>query len=241
VATPGDPTTYHGPVTYAARPPRAVAQPVDTHRARRILGGVLLLLGITVVIAALVGRTQDDERPVGVLIGSNLASGGPAAPNVLAPAPAPASDEPTPASGPISTEPQWPAPSGGRPVAFGPPGPPPASAEGIEPGFYLWFDFNGWHVFLVGGDEGDVLTFTSDDDIAKAEPTGGDPAIDVQGKVVRFSRGAASEPIVGADLNPGFFAKSLQVSVDGDLPLRLGIDAVPSEPSVRLDYAPPTG
>ena len=128
------------------------------------------------------------------------------------------------------TKAQWPAGVTGRPKAFGALGdPPPAESGDLPEGFYLWSGFDGWHVWLVGGGEGDRVTITSDDAISKAEPTGGPADVQVFGNTFALQRGSATERVVGADFNPGYYAKNMIITLDGELEQLL-------DPPDRLDH-----
>jgi hypothetical protein len=187
-------------------------------RWKLAVGAVLLAVGVgAVAVSVLGGDDEPTERPVGRLVATDLGSG-------EGEGEGDATTTTTVASStPILGEPQWPSATAGRPAALGGQGePPPADAGDLEDGFYLWQDFNGWHLFVVGGTDADQVTIAGDDTVSKAEPTGGSPRIEIAGNAVTFARGGAGEEVVGMDFNPGYFAKTLVVTVEGDLRLHVG-------------------
>lgn len=118
-----------------------------------------------------------------------------------------------------SGKPQWPASLGGRPPALGVRDQPATDVQvgaGTAPGVYLWNDYDGWHLWVVGGGPDLVRgTLTSNDPVAKAElavPGAGTVAID--DKVVTFELPGAAG-LSGIDFNPGFFAKQLVFTLEG--------------------------
>ncbi len=112
----------------------------------------------------------------------------------------------------------WPATATGRPAGLGTRGQaaPDITVE-AEPGVYLWNDYDGWHLWAVGG--GDLAevtgTLTSNDTVAKAVlAVPGAGTVELADKVVRFTLPADGE-ISGIDFNPGFYAKQLVITLDG--------------------------
>jgi hypothetical protein len=113
----------------------------------------------------------------------------------------------------------WPKSVGGRPASLGKRGQAAAKVKAkAKPGVYLWGDFDGWHLWVVGGAGVPARvhgTITTNSDIARAEPaspTSG--TVKVDGMVATFDlpTGAA---ISGVDFNPGFFAKRMVFTIEG--------------------------
>ncbi len=201
----------------------------------------LALVGVIVAIiaAVVVIKSGDDDGT-----STRSATSQPATNDGVTTTVAPAVDGGTQASGP-----GWPTEVNGRPKAFGELGGTPEEAPGgAEPGVYLWNDFDGWHLWVVnGGDVSGVQgKIASNDAIAGAEvvPAGAGTAdpVDV---VIEYD--LSSEPeIAGIDFNPGFYANSLVVTVDGpDGPLpanlvHLGQNLAPAEnPAVIVQVQGP--
>jgi hypothetical protein len=181
---------------------------------RRAIGALLVVFGlVTVGFVGWATTIYEPPRRVGRLIGSDLGT----AALVTTPSAPVGSDAPGDPDGPAS----WPFAVQGRPPAFGADGdPPPASADGVAPGWYLWSDFRGWHLWAVGEVEGSVVVTTNGSFLAEA--TGGPVDLVVEEERLELRRGTATEPVVGVDFNPGFFANELTVTVDGGAPLRTG-------------------
>ena len=201
-------------------------------RRRRSAGIGILILGILVVGGAIWTKaTSEDttERKVGKLTASHLSG-----------ARAPASKDNTAVEG-TSTDGRstktttnakkavanWPGAVRGRPSAFGVDGsPPPASAGDLEDGFYLFFDFKGWHLWQVGGQGSDAkVEIVVDDLIPRADPVGGHPDITVSGNHLTFSRGSADAEVTGVEMNLGFYGRTVVVTTSGDLKLHTGKNA----------------
>lgn len=114
----------------------------------------------------------------------------------------------------------WPTESGGRPPALGTRGETADTVSveaGTAPGVYVWSDFDGWHLWVVGGPDVPELTgaIRSDDEFAKAQsavPARGTVA--QEGQLVSFTL-PAGEGLSGVDFNPGFFASQLVITIDG--------------------------
>lgn len=222
--------------------PEPSAAPAGSSRRRSAVGIALVSIGLLVAAAAVWTTVRDDgsgERKVGRLTASHLGAdatttvpkggskgSGKGTGTTAATAPPTTGDAggtatTTPATPPAGTKPAWPAAVSGRPPALGKQGePPPTSVSGIEDGYYLWQDFYGWHLWLVG-DSNATATVTVDADVAKAEAVGG---TDVQKEANLFtvSRGSADGEVVGVDFNPGYYAKTMVVGVDGDVKLHVG-------------------
>lgn len=179
---------------------------------RRAVGAVLVLVGVgTVAFVGWATFLYEPQRRVGSLIGSDLAA--------VAELPSPFDPPATEArpDGPAA----WPDEVQGRPPGFGVDGdPPPFFADGLAPGWYLWSDFRGWHLWAVGDVEGSVVITTNGSFLA--DTTGGPASLTLEDERLELSRGSATQPVVGVDFNPGFFAKELTVTVNGDAPLRTG-------------------
>lgn len=222
--------------------PEPSEPPAGSSRRRSAVGIVLVAIGLVVAAAAVWITVRDDgsgERKVGRLTASHLGddatttvpkgdgkgsdggSGTTAAtvPPTTGDAGGATTTAPaTPAGG---TKPAWPPAVSGRPPALGKQGePPPSSVSGIEDGYYLWQDFYGWHLWLVG-DSSATATVTVDADVAKAEAVGGTD-VEQQANLFTVSRGSADGEVVGVDFNPGYYAKTMVVSVDGDVKLHVG-------------------
>lgn len=192
--------------------------PPRQRRTRLLLGAVCVAVGLLVAALAVNAASSDDgggsSKDADKATTTTDASNGGSKTSVASAT--------TDAEG-ASAEPAWPSALGGRPPALGKQGePPPTDVGDLEPGFYLWQDFGGWHAWLVGGSEADRLTITSDAEIAKADPVGGEVAIDRLPNTFGFTRGAATEAVVGVDFNPGYYAKTFVVTINGETKLHIG-------------------
>ena len=213
---------------------QAAATEARHARRRKVLGLAFVVVGITVaVVAAWSILTKDDntERKVGKLAASHLGADAKSGSGtkVASVTVAKGSGKGTSTKGSTTTvpttakKPHWPPAVAGRPVPFGGLNDaPPQSAGILEEGFYLWTDFDGWHLWQVGGASSDGVTITADYAIAKADPTGGSVDATADGNLLTFARGSASERVVGVDFSPGIYTKTMVVTVNGDLPLHLG-------------------
>lgn len=117
------------------------------------------------------------------------------------------------------TGPAWPTEVNGRPAAFGElEGAPDDAPGGAEPGVYIWNDFDGWHLWVVNGDgvSGVSGQITGNDAIAGAEvvPEDAGTATPADNQIT-FDLSGEPE-IVGINFNPGFYANSLVISIDGE-------------------------
>ncbi len=231
--------------------------PAEDHerrrRRRRIGTGLVVLAVAAIAIGVAVSLRGGDERPVGELLAADLpgtsAPGGTtttaAGPIVTAPGtdppPAPTTTATDPASAPTSTDAdlgdraQWPGPVRGRPEAFGADGDaPPAGAGELADGAYLFFDQAAWHLWLVG-DGGDAsIEVVADQELARADAVGGAPDLQVDGNRLRLARGDEDAEVTGVDFSPGFYGKTMVVTVDGDLPLFIGSTAKGATPVLGL-------
>ena len=130
----------------------------------------------------------------------------------------------------------WPEDVGGRPPAFGTFNDTPAEAKGgADPGVYIWSDYDGWHLWVQNG--GDIRgvsgTIAGNDNIASVDvsPLSGGTATKAA-TVITFDL-KDSDPIVGLDFNPGFYAVKLDFAIngpDGPIPasaIHLGKKMVP--------------
>ncbi|HWJ97320.1 MAG TPA: hypothetical protein VNQ33_04115, partial [Acidimicrobiales bacterium] len=105
----------------------------------------------------------------------------------------------------------WPASVGGRPEGLG--GEKETAGEvtpSADPGVYIWNSFDGWHLWVVGGEGIDGLTgtITSSDDVVGAVSSAPDAGtVSVEGKTITFDL-AAGSAVAGVDFDPGF-AKEL--------------------------------
>lgn len=224
------------PKARAAQPSTFVGSaPLVASRRRRdprvAIGALLVVAGLTAAGLAVWAAVVDEgPLPVGRLVASDVPSAG-------EPPAGGGTDAPGIAGAP-SDRPSWPPAVQGRPPAFGTDGDgPPASADGLEDGWYLWSDFAGWHLWLVGDDRGGSVEVTTNASFL-ADPTGGQPALETGEQRLTLARGEATEPVVGVDFNPGFFAKELVVTVTGDLPLRTGFGLVDAASPLVLRYEP---
>ncbi|MEZ5181723.1 MAG: hypothetical protein R2702_07600 [Acidimicrobiales bacterium] len=112
----------------------------------------------------------------------------------------------------------WPADLGGRPAGLGEIDEIAAEVTPeVEPGAYLWNDFDGWHLWFAFGDGFDRATGTirSDDDVSKLllSPTSSGTASGDGGEVSFELDDSA--PLVGIDFEPGFYAKRVEVRIEG--------------------------
>lgn len=110
----------------------------------------------------------------------------------------------------------WPASIGGRPAGLGQTNQKaPDVSSTAKPGAYVWNDFDGFHLWIVDGGTALQGTLSSDEDFgetAVAVPGAGTVAVD--GKKVTFDL-PASDGIVGVDFNPGFYARTVTVTLTG--------------------------
>ncbi len=111
----------------------------------------------------------------------------------------------------------WPEAVNGRPAGLGS-GPAADVAPSTEPGAYLWSDFDGWHLWVVGGDGMPATvtgTVTSDDALgAQKLAVPGTGTLSGSGADLTFTV-PTDVPVSGIDFSTGFFAKELQVSLTG--------------------------
>lgn len=212
----GAPPTEPGP-----RLARTLAEQRRRRRRRIAVSAAVVavaLLGGGTAWALLHDDGAGGGPQVGTLIGSEAADGGKKSTTTAAGTPPAGGTAPT-----LAAKPRWPSAIQGRPKQFGKVNdPPPATAGGIEDGFYLWSDFDGWHLWLVGGGDADRVTITADDEIRRADPTDPSATIERLGNTLTFSRGGADGEVVGMDFSPGFYSKTLIVSVQGDLRVHIG-------------------
>ncbi len=213
-------------------------------RGRLAVGLVLLLIGLAVSAAAIASSLGDDGKaaPNGTGGGAGTASGAQvASATVDRKSGKPTLDGSTSTTSSLvpTSKPRWPPAVAGRPKAFGGLGdPPPSSGAGLEDGLYLWNDFDGWHLWQVGGGSEDGATITADDTYAKAAGTGGSVDVTNDANLLTFSRGSASEPVVGVDFSPGFYAKTMVVTTRGELTLHLGARGKAAPRFYGMAFAP---
>lgn len=210
-----------------------------------LVGAVLVVIGLAAGATALYSHLTDEpstERRAGRLIettdaGAAASADGDEPSEDPAVTVASASTDTAPAATPGATEPGWPTWVMGQPRRLFEAEAPPTEIGETPPGFYLWLDFEGWHLWLVGGEGSDAsVEIQSDDAFSKAEPVGTPPAIEQEGNRLRMSRGDASATSVGLDFNPGFFAKTLIVTTTGDLPLYAGVSSRSGAPYLGVRY-----
>lgn len=226
-------------------------------RRRRVGTGLVVLAVVAIAVGVAVSLRGGDERPVGELLAADLpgtsapgsatastttTAAGPVvtAPGTDGPA-APTTTAADPAATPPSTEAdlgdraQWPGPVRGRPEAFGADGDaPPADAGELADGAYLFFDQAGWHLWLVGGAGDASIEVVADQELARADAVGGAPDLQVDGNRLRLARGDEGAEVTGVDFSPGFYGKTMVVTVDGDLPLFTGSTAKAATPVLGL-------
>lgn len=222
---------------------QAAAAEASRTRLRRVLGASFMAIGLAIAALAAWSVLRPDpapERKVGKLTSSNLtgttapksgtSSGSGSKTTPTATGSAPASTPPTTAATAPTGKAVWPGAARGRPAAFGRDGDaPPASAGDLEDGFYLWEDFKGWHLWLVGGTGSDASAeLVVDQDIPRADPVGGSPAVSSTGNHITVARGSESAAVTGVDFSVGFYAKTMVVTITGDLPLHIGMKAKPT-------------
>ncbi|MEZ5183086.1 MAG: hypothetical protein R2702_14635 [Acidimicrobiales bacterium] len=169
----------------------------DDRRAVRLTQIALVVVALVVVGLVLVTRgSSDDGSPSGSSAADER----------------PAGDE--------DAKRTWPSETGGRPPGLGERGQGAAEvtlAGDVEPGVYLWSDFDGWHLWVVGGPAIPALqgTMSSNDAIARADlAVAGVGNVAVADKVATFDLPTGA-PIVGIDFNPGFFADQLAFTLEG--------------------------
>lgn len=133
----------------------------------------------------------------------------------------------------------WPEMVNGRPNGLGPMGQAAADVEPmVDPGIYLWSDFDGWHLWVVAGEgipdevRGSVTSNDALPSMDLAVPESGSASLD--GKTGTFSV-STEEAVSGVDFNTGFYATKLDVTLEGpDGPL----DAKLVRLGSKLDAAP---
>lgn len=130
----------------------------------------------------------------------------------------------------------WPADLNGR----------AAGIDAGEPGVYVYSDFSGWYLWVVGGDDAQGLRGTITSDAAMGDPVLVDPAVGsvfVDGTVTTFELPPGADP-AGLKFNPGFFSSSFTLdaeAVEGALPaepVRLGAGSVPRPLPTIIEKAP---
>lgn len=117
----------------------------------------------------------------------------------------------------------WPDSVAGRPQGLGENGQTAAEVTpNTTPGVYLWSGFDGWHLWVVGGDgvQGVRGTITSTVEIGQAMLSApGQGSVSVDGRTITFDLTSDAE-VAGVDFEPGFYSKRLTVKLsDADGPL----------------------
>lgn len=206
----------------------APGTPKGPNQAVRIAQIGLVALAVLIVGVVLIVKTQDDDG------GSSKESADPGASTTVAPGPA---------------KEAWPAAVGGRPAALGERGqlaPQVTVAPGTAPGIYIWNDFDGWHMWSVGGAELPEVsgTMQSSDAISQADlAVPGVGTVEKNDKVATFTI-PAGVPLGGIDFNPGFFGKSMTFTLNGpDGPIdpalvHLGANAEQAPFPLTIAYGP---
>ena len=166
---------------------------IPREKAVRIAQIALVALAVIVVIAVLVSKGGDKK--------DDAASGGTGS-----------DGKTTQTTAAKPKKAQWPTEVSGRPAQLGKTNQPaPEVNPKAAPGVYLWSDFDGWHLWTVGGEGVPAIngTLTSGDVVDKAVlAVPGKGTLTKDGKVVTFTL-PAGEGISGVDFNPGFFAKTI--------------------------------
>ena len=218
--------------------PRLAQTLAEQERARKRIrvGIAIAVIGVIVAALAVAGAMRHDKKAnASPTTGTTVSTTAPATLPNGAKGTAAAVTTTTPGT---SAKAHWPGRILGRPKVFGAlNAPPPADAPGLDDGFYFWSDFGGWHLWLVGGADADTVTFTADAPFARATGTGGSVSVDNNANVLTFSRGSARAKVVGVDFAPGFYAKTIVVSVTGDLPLKVGTYKVKVPPLWGLSFS----
>jgi hypothetical protein len=199
---------------------------------RLLFGVVFLILGAIVIGLAIANFSSDDEDARSDKKTSQDAGGkDEAASDSAGGKETGKNSTATEGGAAVADKARWPSVTAGRPREFGKlDDAPPADSGKLQDGFYLWQDFDGWHLWVVGGTPEDRVTITSDAEIAKAVPTGGDVAIERTPNALTFSRGGATGRVVGVDFNPGYYARTIIATTEGGLRLHAGFGhrAVPN-------------
>lgn len=132
---------------------------------------------------------------------------------------------------------RWPRSSQFRPAGgLGGAGTPAEDVEAdIEPGVYVFQDFQGWHLWVVNGEEiGPVRgVLSSDEDFVRADAAiDGAGTVELSGAEVTFD--LPDDPsLVGVDFATGFFAQEVTFDLEGpDGPLDAEIVTVGRSASV---------
>lgn len=164
---------------------------------------VLVLIGVGVILAV---KSNNNDKPTGK---SSLSSDG-----------SKTSDGGTGNTGGKPKKAAWPPTVTNRPVTLGKRNEKaPAVKSTAKPGVYVWIDYDGWHMWVVGG-AGMPSSITgsiiSSDVFARADvATPGAGTTKLNGKQVTFDV-PTDKPITGVDFNPGFYAKQLVFDIEGD-------------------------
>lgn len=214
----------------------------STARPTQLYLQIGLVVVIVAILAAVVILRSDDTDTAG----DQRADGATSATSATSAAAGPG-DATAPTGQPQPSGPAWPPEINGRPDAFGElEGSPTDAPGGADPGVYIWNDFDGWHLWVVNGDDvqGVSGSITGNDAIASAEvvPEGSGTATPTDTQI-EFDLPAEPE-IVGINFNPGFYANSLVVSIDGSagpLPaefVHLGQNLAPAENPVVIVQTP---
>jgi hypothetical protein len=221
-ADPGPDATDGGPGGLEGDPGPGPADTVTISRRQLVIGAQVALVLVVLLVVGLVLVTKDDGKDTGATVTATGKDGGTDA---------------------KPKKPEWPPAVGGRPPFLGKRGEGPDKAEADAPaGVYVWADYDGWHVWVVGG-EGKAAAkgrITSDEPFSRgAAASDGQGTVTKNEKSIEFDFATATAHAAGVDFNPGFFSKTLLVDVDGDdLPVFTGRKPAEATSPVVLTKAP---
>ena len=143
------------------------------------------------------------------------------------------------ADGKDSEKAAWPKAVEGRPPTLGKRGQTAdkVDASKAKPGVYVWSDFDGWHMWVVGGKgmpERLTGTLTSNDELSRADVVTPDTGtVDIKGQEATFDLDT-TKGLTGLDFSTGFFGRRLVFTFegpDGPIDTRLIVTGSKSTPS----------
>lgn len=114
-------------------------------------------------------------------------------------------------------ESRWPATIDRRPARFGARGVDLATLDPGSPGVFLWADYDGWHLWVARGQGFDAIsgTITGNDKFNRAAAlTEGQGTVELNERTITFDFTGATDPIVGAEFNIGFFSEELTLQIN---------------------------